>query len=198
MSVAQYGLTLIAVDCTMRTTRAYVVTASGNIILEKIVALSNHAVTGQHYRIRVRAVAISYQEIRWIKQGRVLTFGHGYSGTVNAALAGSEYPVGTDVVAMAPIGSDGAAADYVNASEYDVAAKPPAMTHEHAATVPLAALIAWRAIEVGNFRGNQRLLICGPETAVGQMAQRLARLSQIAGWALYPTYAKGILSGLNG
>lgn len=183
----------------MSPTRAFVVLNSGAIILDINDTLPVLAVGGQQYRIRVRAVAISREEMDWLKQGRTSTFGHAYSGTIDAALFGSCLPVGTNVYGMAPIGSRGAAADYVNAFEKDLATMPGKLTYEQAATIPLAAFVAWHAFSVGNLDHHPDLLIYGAEMAVGQMVQQIVRIvKKQQGWAVYPTSAKPILLRSNG
>lgn len=162
-------------------------------------SLPNLAVEGQQYRIRVRAVAISRKEMDWLKKGRTSTFGHAYSGTIDVALFGTCLPVGTNVFGMAPIGSRGAAADYVNAFEKDIAVMPEGMTYEQAATIPLAAFVAWHAFSAGNLDHHPDLLIFGAETAVGQMVQQMVRVvNKQQGWAVYRTCAKRIELWLSG
>jgi len=143
----------------MSPTRAFVVLDSGAITLDINNTLPDLAVEGQQYRIRVRAVAVSREEIYWLEQGRTSTFGHAYSGTIDVALFGSCHPVGTNVFGMAPIGSRGAAAEYVNAFEKDLAIMPKGMTYEEAATIPLAAFVAWHAFSAGNLDHHPDLLI---------------------------------------
>lgn len=183
----------------MSPTRAFVVLNSGAIVLDINNTLPDLAFGGQQYRIRVRAVAISREEMDWLKQGRTSTFGHAYSGTIDVALFGSCLPVGTAVYGMAPIGSRGAAADYVNACEKDLAVKPKNLTYEQAATIPLAAFVAWPAFSLGNLDHHPDLLIYGAETAVGEMVQQMVRVvNKQRGWAVYPTSAKPILLGVKG
>ena len=181
----------------MRSMRAFRVTTSGLIVLDTK-APQPHREEIQHYRIRVRAVAISHQELAWLNQGRTLIFGHAYSGTIDGGLPGCRFPIGTDIFGMTPIGSDGAAADWIYACEGDIAMMPNNMTYEQAATIPLAAFLTWHAIFAARLNPDEAFLIVGAETAVGEMAQQIARALGLQGWALYPTYAKEIRAGPDG
>lgn len=181
--------------------RAFVVSNSGEITLDTNNSLPDLAMGGQQYRVRVRAVAISREEMDWVKQGRTSTVGHAYSGTIDAARSGSFLPVGTKVYGMAPIGSRGAAADFVDACDEYLAILPENLTYEQAATIPLAAYVAWPAYCAGYLENHPEpdLLIYGAETAVGQMVEQVVRLvKKQQGWAVYPTYAKPILFGMKG
>lgn len=183
----------------MTSTRAFVVLNSGEIVLDTNNTLPDPAEGGQQYRIRVRAVAISREEMDWLKQGRTSTIGHAYSGTVDYALVGSCIPLGRAVYGMVPIGSRGAAADYVNACEKELVVKPESMTYEQAATIPLAAFVASHAFSLGNLDHHPDLLIYGADTAVGEMVQQMVRLvNKQWGWAVYPTSAKPICLGVKG
>ncbi len=70
----------------------------------------------------------------------------------------------------------GTYAEYVVAPEKSLALKPKNLTHEEAATVPLAALTAWQALlNQGKLKQGQRVLIHAGAGAVGIMAIQIAK-----------------------
>ncbi len=84
---------------------------------------------------------------------------------------------GDEVYAMQPSSRGfGTYAEYVAVKATAVAAKPPSMTHEEAAGVPLAALTARQALR-GNARlkQGQRVLVIGASGGVGSYAVQIAK-----------------------
>lgn len=70
----------------------------------------------------------------------------------------------------------GAYAEYALASAGDLAPKPERLSFEEAATIPVPALTAWKAlIEDGQVSAGQRVLILGAAGGVGSFAVQLAR-----------------------
>jgi NADPH:quinone reductase-like Zn-dependent oxidoreductase len=70
----------------------------------------------------------------------------------------------------------GTYAEYVVAPEKTLAKKPHNLSHEDAATVPVAALIAWQALlNQGNLKAGQRVLIHAGAGGVGVMAIQIAK-----------------------
>jgi NADPH:quinone reductase-like Zn-dependent oxidoreductase len=70
----------------------------------------------------------------------------------------------------------GSYAEYVVAPEKTLARKPAALTHEEAASIPLAALTAWQALlHQGRLKAGQRVLIHAGAGGVGVMAIQIAK-----------------------
>jgi 2-desacetyl-2-hydroxyethyl bacteriochlorophyllide A dehydrogenase len=73
--------------------------------------------------------------------------------------------------------SGGAYAEYAAVSEKVAALKPINMTHEKAATVPLAAMTALQALrDEGNLKPGQKVLINGASGGVGIFAVQIAKI----------------------
>lgn len=70
----------------------------------------------------------------------------------------------------------GAYAEFVTAPSRQLARKPAAVDHDHAAGVPLAALTAWQALtDIAGLAPGQRILIHAAAGGVGHLAVQLAR-----------------------
>ena len=70
----------------------------------------------------------------------------------------------------------GTYAEYAVAPEKSLAKKPPRLSHEEAASIPLAALTAWQALlNQGKLKPGQRVLIHAGAGGVGVMAIQIAK-----------------------
>jgi NADPH:quinone reductase-like Zn-dependent oxidoreductase len=69
----------------------------------------------------------------------------------------------------------GAFADYVAVPQGRLAGKPPSLSFEQAAAVPLAAITALQAWRTGGLSAGQRVLVMGASGGVGTFAVQLAR-----------------------
>lgn len=70
----------------------------------------------------------------------------------------------------------GAYAQFATAPARLLALKPPLLSHEHAAALPLAGLTAWQMlVEVANVGPGQRVLINGGAGGVGDLAIQVAK-----------------------
>ncbi len=115
---------------------------------------------------------------------------HEFSGVVVASGAGVEGPTGGEAVyGLIPFTLDGAAAEYVVVPADVLAAKPGTVDHDHAASLPLAALSAWQAlVDHADLRAGQHVLVHGGAGGVGIFVVQLAavlgaRVSATAGAA---------------
>ncbi|GFG64885.1 NADPH:quinone reductase [Mycobacterium kubicae] len=98
--------------------------------------------------------------------GTIAEFGDGVQG----------WNVGDPVVALLPMESDGAAAEYVLAPAEVLAAAPRSVSLADAAALPVAGLTAWQALfEVAGVTAGQTILINGASGAVGGYAVQLAK-----------------------
>ncbi len=70
----------------------------------------------------------------------------------------------------------GAFAEYVAVPEAQLVAKPAAISHEQAAAVPMAGMVALQAVrDVGDVQTGQRVLIVGASGGIGTMAVQIAK-----------------------
>jgi NADPH:quinone reductase-like Zn-dependent oxidoreductase len=101
--------------------------------------------------------------------------GTDYAGEVEAVGANvTEFRPGDEVFG----GRTGALAEYVAArADRGVAAKPPSLTFEEAAAVPIAALTALQGLrDKGHVQAGQRVLINGASGGVGTFAVQIAKV----------------------
>jgi NADPH:quinone reductase-like Zn-dependent oxidoreductase len=138
--------------------------------------------------LQIRARAAAVNPIDWkIRAGYVkadvpmpLPFIPGYdvSGVVEAVGPGvSNFKKDDEVYARADAAhGHGAYAEYVIAKETEAALKPRSIDHVHAATIPVAAVTAWRALfDTADLKSGQKVLIHGAAGGVGSFAVQLAK-----------------------
>ncbi len=103
------------------------------------------------------------------------TLGFEIAGVVVAAgIQASKFALGERVVA--PLGGMGAYADFVAIDEKELCAIPADLSYVDAAALPVAALTAWQALEVGGGpRAGQKILIHGAAGGVGGFAVQFAK-----------------------
>jgi NADPH:quinone reductase-like Zn-dependent oxidoreductase len=107
----------------------------------------------------------------WVK-GFPFRPGGDFSGVVEATGPGTDFYPGAEVFGF----GSGCYADYVAVDAGPVAIKPPGVSYEAAATLPIAGLTAWQAIvEDGALKAGQRVLIHGGSGGVGHFAVQIAR-----------------------
>lgn len=135
--------------------------------------------------VRVRAAGVTPTELLWVTSQttqsgspRPLPFipGHEFSGEVAALGDGvTTVSVGEEVYGMNDWFSDGAQAEYCLAWVADIARKPTAVDHVHAAATPISALTAWQGLfERARVEAGQHILIHGAAGGVGSFAVQLA------------------------
>ncbi|HWG09196.1 MAG TPA: NADP-dependent oxidoreductase [Solirubrobacteraceae bacterium] len=126
--------------------------------------------------IRVRAASIN--PIDWkFRRGLVpkqlpAVLGNDISGTVEQTRV-EGVAEGEDVFGFAP---NGAYAEFVVAPPPAITKKPPGLSHEQAAALPVAALTAWQALfDRGGLTPGQTLLVAGAAGGVGHLAVGLGK-----------------------
>jgi NADPH:quinone reductase-like Zn-dependent oxidoreductase len=163
-----------SIPATMRALRVHVLADPGQVRLEQVTTPS--PAEGE-LLIRVRAAAITRDELTW-PEGRVpATPSYEFSGEVVAlGESASDFVVGDAVYGMALFDRDGAASEYFAAPQAVFARKPASIDDDAAAAVPLPALSAWQALfDHGLLESGQRVLVHGASGAVGHFAVQLAR-----------------------
>lgn len=111
-------------------------------------------------------------------KGLPYILGWDISGEVVALGAGAtQFAIGDQVYGMPRFpGEAKAYSEYTTAPVADLAGKPQRLTHEEAAGVPMAGLIAWQALfEVAHLQAGQSLFISGGSGGVGHFALQLAK-----------------------
>jgi NADPH:quinone reductase-like Zn-dependent oxidoreductase len=107
-----------------------------------------------------------------------LILGWDISGIVEELGPGvTEFAVGEAVYGMPRFpGIAAAYAEFVTAPASELARKPAALDHIHAAALPLVALTAWQALfEAADLHAGQRVLIHAAAGGVGHVAVQLAK-----------------------
>jgi NADPH:quinone reductase-like Zn-dependent oxidoreductase len=128
--------------------------------------------------IKVRAASVN--PIDW-KYRRGLSemqlpavLGNDVSGTVEVSRA-EGFDAGDEVFGFA---ASGGYAELATAPAALIAKKPPAVTHEQAAAIPVAGLTAWQALfDRGALERGQTALIAGAAGGVGHFAVQFAKLA---------------------
>jgi len=136
--------------------------------------------------VAVHAAAITFTELTWdlswtTRDGADRTPvipSHEMSGVVAGLGDGvTSLAVGDEVIGLIDFASDGAAAEYVAVPAATLAGKPPPVSHEQAATLPLAALTAWQAlVDHAALEPGERVLVLGGAGGVGLFAVQLAAI----------------------
>ena len=73
--------------------------------------------------------------------------------------------VGGEVIGLIDFDQDGAAVEYVVMPAASLGAKPPSVSHEQAAALPLAALTAWQAlVDHAALESGEQVLVQGAQT----------------------------------
>lgn len=138
--------------------------------------------------VLIRARAASVNPIDWkIRAGYMKEYvpmplpfipGYDVSGVVEAVGSGvTHFKKGDEVYARADaVHGHGAYAEYAIAKETETALKPISVDFVHAATVPVAAVTAWRALfDTADLKAGQKVLIHGASGGVGSFAVQLAK-----------------------
>src|SRR5215471_2339159 len=100
------------------------------------------------------------------------------SGVVEAVGAGvTKFTKGDEVYARPDVAHHGGGyAEYVVVKETETALKPKSIDHVHAATIPVGAVTAWRALfDTAGLKKGQKVLIHGAAGGVGSFAAQLAK-----------------------
>ncbi len=137
--------------------------------------------------VLIRVVAAAVNPIDWkIREGLLqqrlrhhlpLTLGWDVSGVVEVAGESvSTLRRGDAAFAFSDLHRSGSYAQYVAVRESEVARKPPALSHQNAASLAMAGTTAWNVlIQVAALSAGQRVLIHAASGGVGSIAVQLAK-----------------------
>jgi NADPH:quinone reductase-like Zn-dependent oxidoreductase len=134
--------------------------------------------------VKVYATGVTRNEIDWIWSHSDISLpiilGHELSGIIEeVGPKVTKQRVGDAVYGLTdPLSftRDGAEAEYVIATDSEMAPKPQSLDHEYAAAVPMAGLTAWQALfDHAHLSSKDTILIHGAAGGVGSFAVQLAR-----------------------
>lgn len=137
--------------------------------------------------VLVRVIAASVNPVDWkIREGYLkemisyqlpLTLGWDVSGVVTEVGTNvTRFRVGDAVYSRPDIKRNGTYAEYVVIQESEVALKPLTISHNEAASLPLAGITAWEVlITSAQLTAGQRVLIHAGSGGVGSLAIQLAK-----------------------
>ncbi len=118
--------------------------------------------------VRVHAAAITRDELTWPTDRLPAIPSYELCGVVEST--------GEEVIALTPFDRDGVAAEWAVVPRYVLAPKPPGLSREEAAALPMPGLTAWQGLVIhGGLVAGQRILVTGPLGGVGYVAVQLAR-----------------------
>lgn len=137
--------------------------------------------------IKVSVKAASINPVDWkIRQGamKVMTgrkfprgMGQDFSGVVEeVGRSVKRFRIGDEVLGSTPVKTSGSFAETLITKEALALAKPAALSHEEAATLPVAASTAWIGlVQKARLKPGQSVFINGAYGAVGQAATQIAK-----------------------
>ena len=138
--------------------------------------------------IAVRVSASSINPVDWkIRQGAMKfmtgwrfprAMGLDFSGVVESVGAGvTRFTAGDEVFGTVPMKPSGAFAQTLVTKENLAVKKPPAISHEAAATLPVAGVTAWQGlVQKGHLKQGQAVFVNGAGGAVGQAVVQIAKV----------------------
>lgn len=153
-------------------------------------SLSEPAVSGRSVLIEIHATSMNPHDWKyhgWFKrfykkalpipgmQLPKLLLGHDVSGVVVAVGDKvTRFKEGDEVYCMSA--KTGAFAEYITVNERMIALKPKDISHAEAATIPMAALTAWQALQIAKAQSGEKVLVIGGSGGVGVFAVQIAKL----------------------
>jgi NADPH:quinone reductase-like Zn-dependent oxidoreductase len=118
--------------------------------------------------IRVYAAAITRDELTWPTDRLPAIPSYELFGVVEAS--------GEEVIALTPFDRDGVAAEWAAVPTAVLAPKPPGLSHEEAAALPMPGLTAWQGLVThGRLNAGERVIVTGARGGVGHAAVQLVR-----------------------
>lgn len=172
---------------TSDTMRAIVQDRYGDADVLRLEQTGRPAIAADEVLVRVRAAGMDRGT--WhVMTGRpylMRVLGFGFRGPKNRVpgrdVAGTVVEVGSSVTRFV-VGDEvfgvsrGSFAEYAPAREDKLALKPPSLTFDQAAVVPISGLTALQALrDAGRLRAGQRVLVIGASGGVGSYAVQIAK-----------------------
>ena len=162
-------------------------------------------------QVAVRVKAASVNKVDWfVRNGglKIVTrwrfpraMGTDFAGVVEAVGSSvSRLKVGDEVFGTTPMRESGAFAEALVTNEKLAVVKPPALSFEIAACLPVVAVTAWRAItEIAHLRHGQTIFVNGCLGNVGRAAVQLAQKlgASVAGSCRSSTIAEARALGVD-
>ncbi|KAF6830760.1 protein kinase [Colletotrichum musicola] len=129
--------------------------------------------------VRVHAAGVTGDEVVWpeLYQTPSRIPGHEISGVISAVgpIYDGPFEIGQPVFGFTEANRCECQADYAICLANEIAPKPPSISHEEAAALPIPVLTAWEALaDHGNVKQGMRVLVTGASGAVGAVAVQLA------------------------
>ncbi|MCB5275828.1 alcohol dehydrogenase [Arthrobacter sp. SO5] len=135
--------------------------------------------------VQVHAAGITFSELGWDETWRSengedrtpVIPGHEVSGVVTELGSGvSRLQVGDEVYGRVGFNRNGAAAEYVTVPEADLALKPKSASHIESASLAMAALTAWQALnDHARVQPGEHVAVLGGAGGVGSFTVQLAK-----------------------
>lgn len=135
--------------------------------------------------IEVHAASVNPVDYKIRQGGQRGAIKHHFPAILGLDVSGRVVEVGRDVVAFQPgdevyssptHSRDGTYAEYVAIDVSAVAHKPPSLTHQQAASLPLVALTAYEALVVrGHMQPGERVFVQAGAGGVGSIAIQMAK-----------------------
>jgi len=111
-----------------------------------------------------------------LQKPKINRLGADIAGTVEAVGENvTQFKVGDEVFGEKFEHGLGSFSEYIAVSESSLALKPPNLSFEQAAAVPIAALTALQGLRKGQIRSGQKVLINGASGGVGTFAVQIAK-----------------------
>lgn len=168
------------------TMRAAVITGYGGAEVLDVQQIPVPSIDAAGVLVRVEWAAANPKDV-FIRKGRFKTLtGRRFPIVLGSDFAGTVAGTGPDVTHVQPGDAvwgmiqgwrGGAQAEYVAVRGFEVARRPPSLTAEQAAGVPLAALTALQSLrDLGRLKPGGRVLVNGASGGVGTFAVQIAHL----------------------
>jgi NADPH:quinone reductase-like Zn-dependent oxidoreductase len=121
----------------------------------------------------LRGRPLATRLITGLKRPKPTILGHDFAGVITAVGAGvSDFEKGQAVFGVCK----GSCAEYACAATFRLAHKPPELTFEEAAALPVAGITALQGLrDIGRLSEGDRVLITGASSGVGTFAVQIAK-----------------------
>lgn len=142
------------------------------------------------YLLHVHATTFTKGELTWLTPNSSIIPGVEFCATIVETPDAGKFQLGDRVYGRIPWPKDGAAREYIVATETELALAPKNLKPTQTAAVPLQTLTAWQALFVhggissptnhimmkGRLSARKRVLIAGASGSVGMWAVQFAKL----------------------